>query len=146
MFAGHQLSSDGLEATFQSTFLGHFLLTESLLPTLRKSNGRVVNAGCDSNGFVNTSYQILVPESDTVCHRSDASPNCTEPKELQRMLHRPLPTKNSTYAFLAHFMKTFYARELSTRLTGVAAYVAHPGLVATPVSLGLRLGSKLGLG
>ncbi|KAK3287842.1 hypothetical protein CYMTET_4664 [Cymbomonas tetramitiformis] len=127
---GHQLSVDGFEATFQSTFLGHFLLTESLLPVLRKSRGRVVNAGCDSNGFFNTSYAILVPERDTVCHRSDAPPNCTEPEEVDRMIRQPLPTANSTYAFLAHFMKTFYARELTTR--GMPAYVAHPGLVATP--------------
>ena len=146
---GHELSADGFESTFQATFLGHFVLTESLLPALRKSNGRVVNAGCDSNGFINTSYSILVPSSDTVCIRSDASPNCTQPEELDRMLRRPLPTVNSTYAFLgslsrlyllrsnlmltaAHFMKTFYARELAARRNGLPAYVAHPGLVATP--------------
>eukprot|EP00656_Telonema_subtile_P043459 TRINITY_DN4981_c0_g2_i1.p1 TRINITY_DN4981_c0_g2~~TRINITY_DN4981_c0_g2_i1.p1 ORF type:complete len:238 (+),score=47.68 TRINITY_DN4981_c0_g2_i1:65-778(+) len=41
---GHELTEDGFEATFQSTFLGHFLLTESLVPALRRSNGRVVNA------------------------------------------------------------------------------------------------------
>merc|ERR1711935_898999 len=132
LIPGHALSSDGIESTFQSTFLGHFVLTESLLPTLRKSNGRVVNAGCDSNGFFNTSYSILVPENDTVCLRSDSPKNCTEPAQLRRMLHKPLPTVKSSYAFLAHFMKTFYARELSARSDGVPAYVAHPGLVATP--------------
>jgi len=129
---GHQLSSDGFEATFQSTFLGHFLLTESLLPALRRSQGRVVHAGCDSNGFINTSFAVLVPESDTVCHRSDASMNCTEPAELEVILRKPLPTPNSTYAFLAHYMKTFYARELTARRDGVPAFVAHPGLVSTP--------------
>merc|ERR1712166_1106551 len=126
---GHELSADG----FESTFHGHFLLTESLLPALRKSRGRVVNAGCDSNGFFNTSYSIIVPETDTVCHRSDASSNCTQPAELDHMLRRPLPTVNSTYAFLAHYMKTFYARELASRPTnGLPAYVARRGLVATP--------------
>ena len=129
---GHELTEDGFEATFQSTFLGHFLLTETLMPALRQAGGRVVNAGSDSNGFFNTSSAILVPEDQTVCRRSDAPPNCTQPAEVARLIRAPLPTEKSTYAFLAHYMKTFYARELSARLAGVPAYVAHPGIVKTP--------------
>jgi len=129
---GHEISKDGFEQTFQVTFLGHFLLTELLLPAIRSSTGRVVHAGCDSNGFKNTSYQILVPEDETVCKRSDASPNCTDVSELPRLLRKPLPSNQSTHAFLAHFMKTFHARDLSARPDGVPAYVAHPGIVDTP--------------
>lgn len=132
---GHELTEDGFEATFQVTFLSHFLLTELLLPALRESGGRVANAGSDSNEFVNTSYQILVPENGTVCDRSSSSANCTDPRELERMLRKPLPAAggdHATYAFLAHFMKTFYARELAARADGIPAYVAIPGSVATP--------------
>merc|ERR1712039_482683 len=133
--SGHELTEDGFEATFQVTFLSHFLLTELLLPTLRKFNGRVANAGCDSNGFSNHSYGVVVPENETVCKRSSSPDNCTDLEELQRVLPMPLPASggdHATYAFLAHFMKTFYSRELSSRVGGVPAYVAHPGSVATP--------------
>lgn len=132
---GHELTEDGFEATFQVTFLGHFLLTELLLPALREAGGRVTNAGCDSNEFLNTTYQILVPEDGTVCSRSSSSQNCTELAELERILPQPLPAAggdHATYAFLAMFMKTFYARELASRPDGIPAYVAHPGSVGTP--------------
>lgn len=132
---GSELTVDGFEATFQVTFLSHFLLTELMLPSLRASGGRVAHAGCDSNDVLNTSYQILVPENGTVCDRSSSAANCTEIAELERMLVKPLPAAggdHATYAFLAHFMKTFYARELAARGDGVPSYVAHPGSVATP--------------
>lgn len=132
---GSELTEDGFESTFQVTFLSHFLLTELLLPVLRKSGGRVANAGCDSNDFVNQTYQILVPEDGTVCARSSSASNCTDLRELERILPKPLPAAggdHATYAFLAMFMKTFYTRELSSRSDGVPAYAAHPGSVATP--------------
>lgn len=136
---GHPLSADGFEQTFQVTFLGHFLLTESLLPTLAKSDGRVANAGCDSNDNINLTYAVIIPENSTVCDRSSSPKNCTELAQLRTMVSNPLPSHDATYAFLAHFMKTFYARELAARDAGVKAYVAHPGLVATP---GLPKGSE----
>jgi len=129
---GHPLSPDGFEQTFQVTFLGHFLLTESLLPQLKKSGGRVANAGCDANDFINMTFAVLIPENHTVCDRSSAPKNCTELDQLRTMVTHPLPTHTATYAFLAHYMKTFYARELAARDEPVRAYVAHPGLVETP--------------
>ena len=50
------VTGDGFEITFQVTFLGHFLLTESLLPALRAARGRVVNTACVTQRAYNTSY------------------------------------------------------------------------------------------
>lgn len=134
-FPGHELTEDGFESTFQVTFLSHFLLTELLLPSIRASGGRVAHAGCDSNEFFNTTFQIIVPEDGTVCDRSSSTANCTEIAELEHSLVKPLPAAggdHASYAFLGHFMKTFYARELTARADGAPSYVAHPGSVATP--------------
>jgi hypothetical protein len=79
--------------------------------------------------MVNTTFGIIVPENGTVCARSSAPSNCTSLDQLKYMLKRPTAV-NGTYAYLAHYMKTFYARELASR--GVLTGVTVPGLVDTP--------------
>ncbi|PNP37332.1 hypothetical protein TGAMA5MH_10773 [Trichoderma gamsii] len=57
--ANYQMSKDGIEMQFASNHIGHFLLTNLLVPEIKKGNGVVANVA--SGG-----YQIADPDFEDV--------------------------------------------------------------------------------
>lgn len=100
------VTSEGLETTFATNYLGHFLLTQELLPALRRAApSRIVNVASrygktridfDDLQFANRSYSYL---------------KAVPPSKLAQVL---------------------FTQELAERLSGsgVVVNAVHPGLVA----------------
>jgi NAD(P)-dependent dehydrogenase (short-subunit alcohol dehydrogenase family) len=102
-------TQDGLEATFQVNYLSHFLLTQSLLDLLRKSDqGRIINLSSNVYNLGKLDRNNLQGE------RSFSS--------------------IGAYAASKLFMLLF-ARELAERVrdTPITANAVHPGVVRTPM-------------
>eukprot|EP00039_Didymoeca_costata_P005893 m.85725 g.85725 ORF g.85725 m.85725 type:complete len:204 (+) comp13020_c0_seq2:87-698(+) len=135
------ITEDGFEVTFQVTFLGHFKLTESLLPALKAANGRVVQTGSTTNGFHNLSYMMTIFPNETECAVCMYPENCTTTAFAQEAMRKQGPKNPGTFppnlhsnAFHAHYYKTFYAYEFNARQNGVSMYTGHPGAVLTDMS------------
>ena len=104
-----RVTDDGLEATFQTNHLGHFLLTSLLLERLKASApSRVVNVG-------STTYRRMKNGLNFDDLQSESG-------------YKGLPAYSASKLANVHF-----TRELARRLegTGVSAYVVHPGGVNT---------------
>jgi retinol dehydrogenase-12 len=106
------LSKDGFDLTFATNHIGPFLLTELLLPALRRApQGRIVNVS-------------------SVAHMT-----------VKRMewsgLDRRTAPKRSAFAEYAmtKLMNVMHAKELARRLGGtrVTTYALHPGAVASNI-------------
>lgn len=134
------VTDDGFEITFQVTFLGHFLLTESLLPSLRAAGGRVVNTACVTQRVYNTSYTLVTPADGTLCNMSGLPEDCLSVRSLKNQLKLPAPYSPNnplggpTNYGIAFHAKTMYAYEFSAREAGhgVSMYGGYPGLVDSP--------------
>eukprot|EP00405_Crypthecodinium_cohnii_P018862 CAMPEP_0206464826 /NCGR_PEP_ID=MMETSP0324_2-20121206/27449_1 /ASSEMBLY_ACC=CAM_ASM_000836 /TAXON_ID=2866 /ORGANISM="Crypthecodinium cohnii, Strain Seligo" /LENGTH=381 /DNA_ID=CAMNT_0053937535 /DNA_START=35 /DNA_END=1180 /DNA_ORIENTATION=- len=131
-----KLSSDGFESVFEIDFLGHFLLTDLVLPALRESApARVVNLGsgahenaCETAGwradcFKDWSYlpPPVVPERPVVVHYESG----------------PVTVNASSYG-ISKFAMIQHARALARREdeSKVKAYSLTPGFVATSMTSG----------
>lgn len=105
------LSKDGFELTFATNHLGHFLLTEKLLPLLKASKqGRLVNVASEAH------YR---------------------PKGIDwEALRKPTATASGFAEYgVSKLCNVLHAAELSRRVEGtnVTTYSLHPGVVATDV-------------
>jgi len=131
-------TADGFELVFEVDYLGHFLLTELLLPALRQSRpSRVINVAsaghkeaCEGAGWPEQCFKdwtyIPTPVVTKDPHKSFVGP---------------------TYG-AAKFLQIQHAKELSVREApnGVKAYSINPGFVLTNATKGFdpsRPGSKL---
>jgi retinol dehydrogenase-12 len=105
------VSRDGFELTFATNHLGPFLLTEKLLPVLRRSpQGRVVNVASEAHRRVRS-----IPWDD---------------------LRGPTKSRTGFAEYgVSKLCNVLHARELARRLRGtsVTTYALHPGVVATDV-------------
>lgn len=102
-----RLTADGIEMQFAANYLGHFLLTNLLLDTLKASApSRIVNLTTINH------FQVSLPLDDLQAERS------FEPKVVHMR------------SKLALILFTY---ELARRLagTGVTANCVHPGVIAT---------------
>ncbi|CAF1061737.1 unnamed protein product [Adineta ricciae] len=103
---GHkEFTKDGLESTFGTNHIGHFYLTQLLLPLLIKSNGRIVN--------VSSLGHVFVKENTDFIHSNSYDPFQAESEsKLANILH---------------------ANELQRRYgnQGIKAYSLSPGRVGT---------------
>jgi retinol dehydrogenase-12 len=104
-------TADGFEIHFGTNHLGHYLLTELLLPRLCASApARIVNLSSRSN------YQSKRPDWDAYTKGTRSYSGLQEyaQSKLCNILH---------------------ARELATRLegTGVTTYAVHPGVIASEI-------------
>jgi NAD(P)-dependent dehydrogenase (short-subunit alcohol dehydrogenase family) len=103
------ISKDGFELTFATNHLGHFLLTEKLLPLLKAApQGRVVNVSSKSH------YQAKAIDWDALRKPSTSVTGLPE-YEVSKLCN------------------VLHAKELARRLEGtkVTTYSLHPGVVAT---------------
>jgi retinol dehydrogenase-12 len=102
-----EVTADGHERTWQTNFLGTYLLTRLLLPALRRaSRPRVVNVGSDAHRTGRIAWDDL---------------------ELARGYGGYQAYANTKLAL------TLFTRELARREPGVAVNVVHPGAIATEI-------------
>merc|ERR1712190_130040 len=122
---GSYQTKDGFESVFETDYLGHFLLTELLLPTLRSSHpARVVNVA--SSAHETACAAECAPEDcfkDWTYIPTPVS-NCTPPRFIQP----PFTTYGA-----AKFFNIMHAKALAQREVkhGVEAFSINPGFVAT---------------
>jgi NAD(P)-dependent dehydrogenase (short-subunit alcohol dehydrogenase family) len=108
-----QTTAEGLEATFGVNHVGHFLLTELLLPRLRESApARIVNVSSDAH------------------LRAKGGLDFDD-------LNRERRYKGFDVYGESKLANIYFTRELARRLegTGVTVYAVHPGVVRTGFSL-----------
>lgn len=120
-------TEDGFEQVFQVNYLGHFLLTELLLPALRKSRpSRVVHVASEA-------HKMACLEAGFSA-RWNPFPRCAKDFTY---IPPPVMTKPNTslYGF-SKLMMIEHAAELSAReaKSGVTAYSLCPGLVVTDMT------------
>eukprot|EP00937_MAST-01D_sp_MAST-1D-sp2_P000647 g647.t1 len=147
------MTEDGFERVFQVNYLGPFLLTELLLPALRKSlgGGKVINVASEG--------------SFSACAWRNAAPGCIAAMEQWRTVAtttngslapaagpcgpvtpsgcNAVGTPSSNYG-VTKFAQVAHAQELTNREAAagigaaqgstVHAYSLHPGFVATPMT------------
>ena len=101
-----QITEDGFEMQIGVNHLGHFLLTNELLPLLRKSRGRVITVASimHMGGFIN--YESFRGES----------------------------WYDSNIAYMqSKLANILFTRELARRETNISAFCLHPGAVQTDI-------------
>ncbi len=102
-----QLTADGHELTWETNFLGHFLLTRLLLPALKRSvKPRVVNVSSEAHRTGRIDWNNL---------------------ELERGFGGFRAYANTKLA------QVLFTRELSRREPEIAAMAVHPGALATNI-------------
>lgn len=105
--ARRELTDDGHERTWQTNFLGAYLLTRLLLPALRRTpKARVVNVASDAHRTGRIDWGNL---------------------ELERRYGGYRAYANTKLALI------LFTRELARREPGVAVTVLHPGAIATRI-------------
>jgi NAD(P)-dependent dehydrogenase (short-subunit alcohol dehydrogenase family) len=101
-----QLTEDGIEATFATNYLGHFLLTNLLLPALREAPGSRVITVASRYGGTKIDFDDLMVE-----RRKWSYLKAVPASKLAQVL---------------------FTQELAERLhgSGITVHAVHPGLVA----------------
>mmetsp|Transcript_15310 Transcript_15310/g.30102 ORF Transcript_15310/g.30102 Transcript_15310/m.30102 type:complete len:350 (+) Transcript_15310:70-1119(+) len=120
-------TEDGFEQVFQVNYLGHFLLTELLLPALRKSRpSRIVHVASEAHKMACAQAGFSA--------KWNPFPRCARDFTY---IPPPVMTKPNTslYGF-SKLMMIEHAAELSAReaKSGVSAYSLCPGLVVTDMT------------
>ncbi|WP_295768427.1 SDR family oxidoreductase [uncultured Mucilaginibacter sp.] len=107
-------TKDGIELTFGMNHLGHFLLTQSLMPLLRKGQARIINLSSEAHKMARP--QLL----NDVQFKSDYS-------------------GWKAYA-LAKLCNIYFTKALTERFAqdGITSYAVHPGVVKTDFWAGMN--------
>lgn len=120
-------TKDGWDRVFQVNYIGHFLLIELLLPSLRASKGRVINVASAS--------------SFEGCKWAKLSSSCLSVASLEATARATPEGNNSNHIPASNYgvskaLQVFHAAELAKREepNGVSAFSLHPGVVATPMT------------
>ncbi|GAA4085509.1 SDR family oxidoreductase [Mucilaginibacter panaciglaebae] len=117
MFNKFKLTKDGFETTFQLNHLGHFLLTERLMPLLEKGHARIINV---------SSAMHKTGKLD-VEHIND------------RQRYAATKAYSNSKLFNIYFTKSLAGRYASK---GITAFALHPGVVKTNFNTKLSGGLK----
>lgn len=106
-----QVTADGFDRVFQTNYLGHFLLTELLLPKMRlnPSGARVINVASEA--------------SFSACPWANAASDCLVPATLQLSARKAIgnPLTNNSFGVRAtaygitKLLQVYHAQELSRR-------------------------------
>jgi NAD(P)-dependent dehydrogenase (short-subunit alcohol dehydrogenase family) len=106
MFPAGKLTNEGLDQTFATNHLGHFLLTRELLPALKKGNAKIINVSSEA-------------------HRI--------PSDLSKDLGLKKASNTGTAYGKVKLYNILFTNELKTRFEseGISSYALHPGAVRT---------------
>jgi NAD(P)-dependent dehydrogenase (short-subunit alcohol dehydrogenase family) len=112
IFPKHKLSKDGYEMTFAVNHLGHFALTQGLMPLLEKGQARVINLSSEAHRIGKDNFDDINRE-----------------KEYSAM---------KAYA-TAKLYNIYFTKSLAEMYgaKGITAFAVHPGLVNTNFGVGL---------
>jgi len=106
IFPERQLTKDGIECTFATNHLGHFVLTLSLMPLLQKGQARVINVSSDAYKQARVNFHDLQLKNN----------------------YSPLRAYGNAKLFNIYFTRSLNERFASK---GVTAYCLHPGVINT---------------
>jgi NAD(P)-dependent dehydrogenase (short-subunit alcohol dehydrogenase family) len=108
-FLSKEFSKDGFEMTFATNHLGHFLLTESLLPLLKKGQARIINVSSEAH--------------------KNAMPNFDDLKWEQT------PYKGFKAYGISKLYNIYFTKSLAEKYQsdGIVSYALHPGVVNTNI-------------
>ena len=112
IFNERELSADGLEMTFASNHLGHFLLTQCLMPLLERGQARVINVSSEAHKMGKPWFSNLLWEQG----------------------YSPMKVYSMAKLFNIYFAKSLAERYKSK---GITAFALHPGVVNTGFGVGL---------
>jgi NAD(P)-dependent dehydrogenase (short-subunit alcohol dehydrogenase family) len=107
-FPERTLSKDSFELTFAVNHLGHFLLTESLMPLLQKGHARIINVSSEAHRSAKPDFDDLKMEKS----------------------YTGLKAYGIAKLFNIYFTKSLAEKY---RQTGITAYALHPGVVLTNI-------------
>jgi len=113
------LTVDGFERVFQVNYLSHVLLVQELLPSLRRSRGRVIHVS-SSGSFI-------------ACMWSAQDPGCMDIDRLPPPVPPQVPAflGNATNYGVSKYLQVFHAAELARREDVITAFSLMPGVVET---------------
>jgi len=106
IFHERQLTKDGIECTFATNHLGHFILTLSLMPLLQKGQARIINVSSDAYKQARVNFHDLQLKNN----------------------YSPLRAYSNAKLFNIYFTRSLHERFAGK---GVTAYCLHPGVVNT---------------
>lgn len=106
IFAERMVSKDGFEMTFTSNHLGHFLLTNSLMPLLQKGQARIINVSSEA-------HKRGAPQFDDL--QWTQSYSAWKAYGMNKLFN------------------IYFAQSLASKFgnTGILAFSLHPGVVNT---------------
>lgn len=112
----YELSTDGFELTFAINNLGHFLLTQNLMPLLERGQARIINVSSEAHRMGKPVFDDLQAGQAAKTYAS-------------------IKAYSKAKLFNIYFTKSLAERYKSK---GITAFALHPGVVST--SFGNSLG------
>jgi len=118
MFDKRELTKDGFEMTFQTNHLGHFLLTQSLMPLLEKGHARIINISSDAHKIGKANFDDL---------------------QWGQQKYSAMKAYGMAKLFNIYFTKSL-AEKYADK--GISSFAVHPGIVNTSFGAGVGGFSK----
>ena len=107
MFDKKEISKDGFEMTFVTNHLGHFLLTNSILPLLEKGHARIINLSSEGHKMGKANFDDL---------------------QWEQRPYSAIKAYGTAKLFNIYFTKSL-AEKYADK--GISSFAVHPGVVRT---------------